>query len=171
MGGFSDSHHFRKTIAGGCMIGAPLFALMAYVVTPKLHTDEAAQLGSIAADADRWLAAITLSTLAVACAILAAFGLMHMLRERRPGHAAIGGAFAFAGLAAWLCQMGVAFMLWQMTKDGVQPSDVAAYQGLVDTLGSALVLFWMPALTAVGLRGPGHRHVRQRASSTAGWRS
>ena len=150
MSGFSDSHHFRKTVAGAAMIGAPLFALIAYVVIPKLHTDEAAQLGSIAADPDRWLAATLFSALAIVCAMIATFGLMHMLRERRPTHAALGGALAFAGLACWLCQMGVAFMLWQMTKDGVQASDVTAYQGLVDTFGSALVLFWMPMLTAVG---------------------
>jgi hypothetical protein len=150
MGGFSDSHHFRKTVAGAAMIGAPLFALIAYVVIPKLHTEEAAQLGSIAAHADRWLAATMFSALAIACAMLATFGLMHMLRERRPTHAAVGGALAFAGLAAWLCQTGVAFVFWQMTKDGVQASDVAAYQGLADAFGSAFVLFWMPLLTAVG---------------------
>ena len=150
MGGFSDSHHFRKMVAGAAMVGAPLFALISYVVIPKLHTDEGAQLGSIAAHSDRWFAALMFSALAVVCAMLATLGLMHMLRERRPAHAAIGGTLAFAGLAAWLCQMGVGFMLWQMTKDGVQASDVAAYQGLTDTFGSALVLFWMPALTAVG---------------------
>lgn len=150
MGGFSDSHHFRKMVAGAAMIGAPLFALLAYVVTPKLHTDEGAQLGSIAAHADRFMAATLLSAAAVVCAIVATLGLMHMLRERRPAHAAIGGTLAFAGLAAWLCQMGVGFMLWQMTKDGVQPSDVTAYQGLLDSFGSALVLFWMPVLTAAG---------------------
>jgi hypothetical protein len=150
MSGFTDSHHFRKTVAGMCMVGAPLFALIAYVVTPKLHTDEAAQLSSIAAHADRWLIAMMLSILAVSCAILATIGLMHMLRERRPMHAAVGGALAFVGLAAWLCQMGVGMALWQMAKDGVQPSDVAAYQGLIDSFGSAFVLFWLPVLTAAG---------------------
>ena len=50
----------------------------------------------------------------VSRAVPAVLGLMHMLRERRPMHAAVGGALAFAGLACWLCQMGVAFMLWQM---------------------------------------------------------
>ena len=130
MAGFSDSHHFRKMVAGMCMVAAPLFALVAYVVIPKLHTDEAAQLGSIAADTDRWMAASILSMLAIAAAIVATLGLMHMLRERRPAHAAIGGTLAFIGLAAWLVQMGVGVVLWQMASDGVQPSDVAAYQGM-----------------------------------------
>lgn len=150
MGGFSDSHHFRKTVAGGCMVAAPLFALVAFMVMPKLHTDEGAQLASIAAHADRWLAATLLSMASIACAIVATIGLMHMLRERRPMHAAFGGALAFTGLAAWLCQMGVGMVLWQMTKDGVQSSDVSAYHGLMNTLGSQLVLFWLPVLTAVG---------------------
>src|SRR4051794_24935072 len=112
MSGFSDSHHFRKTVAGVAMVGAPPFALIAYVVIPKLHTDEGAQLGSIAAHADRWFAATVFSALAIVCAMLATLGLMHMLRERRPVHAAIGGTLAFAGLVAWLCQMGVGLMLW-----------------------------------------------------------
>jgi hypothetical protein len=150
MGGFSDSHHFRKTVAGGCMVAAPLFALVAFLFIPKLHSDEGAQLASIAAHADRWMGATLLSIASIACAMLATLGLMHMLRERRPAYAAVGGALAFAGLTAWLCQMGAGMFLWQMTKDGVQPSDVTAYQGLNDTFGSALVLFWLPGLTAIG---------------------
>jgi hypothetical protein len=150
MGGFSDSHHFRKTVAGAAMIGAPLFALIAYVVTPKLYTDEGAQLGSIAAHADRFFASAMLSGAAIVCAMIATLGLMHMLRERRPAAAAIGGSLAFVGLAAWLCQIGVSMVLWQMTKDGVQPSDVSAFTGLADSFGSALVLFWLPVLTAAG---------------------
>jgi hypothetical protein len=150
MAGFSDSHHFRKMVAGMCMVAAPLFALAAYVIIPKLHTDEAAQLGSIAADPDRWMAASILSALAIAGALVATLGVMHMLRERRPAHAAIGGTLAFIGLAAWLVQTGAGMTLWQMASDGVQPADVAAYQGLMDAFSSTLILFWLPALTAAG---------------------
>ena len=156
MAGFSDSHHFRKIVAGMCMVAAPLFALIAYVVIPELHRDEGAQLGSIAADTDRWMAASLLSMLAIAAAIVATLGLMHMLRERRPAHAAIGGSLAFIGLAAWLVQMGIGMTLWQMASDGVQPADVAAYQGLTDAFGSMLVAFWLPALTAVGFAVMAH---------------
>jgi hypothetical protein len=81
---------------------------------------------------------------------VATLGLMHMLRERRPAHAAIGGTLAFIGLAAWLVQMGIGLTLWQMASDGVQPADVAAFQGLTEAFGSMLVAFWLPVLTAVG---------------------
>ena len=150
MSGFSDSHHFRKMVAGLCMMAAPLFALVAYVVIPQLHRDEAAQLGSIAADPDRWMAASLLSMAAIAAAMIATLGVMHMLRERRPAHAAIGGTLAFIGLAAWLVQMGVGMTLWQMASDGVQPADVAAFQGLTDAFSSMFVAFWLPVLTACG---------------------
>jgi len=33
--GFSDSHHFRKTVAGFRMVMAPLLALAAFIVSPR----------------------------------------------------------------------------------------------------------------------------------------
>jgi hypothetical protein len=150
MMGFSDSSHFRKMLAGTCMVLTPLFALAAWVIAPKPHTDEAAQLASIAGDADRFLVSTLFAMAAIACAIGATLGLMHMLRERRSTNAAIGGVLAVIGLMTWLASTGVDLMLWQMARDGVQASDVTAFQGLRDSTVSALVLFWAPVLTVVG---------------------
>jgi hypothetical protein len=149
--GFSDSSHFRKTLAGMCMVLTPLFALTSWVIAPKPHTGEAAQLVSIAANQDRALIAALCGMAAIACGIGATLGLMHMLRERRSIHAGIGGLLAVVGLMAWLASTGVDMMLWQMTRDGVQASDVSAFKGLRDATVPMIVLYWLPLLSAVGL--------------------
>ena len=41
---FSDSHHFRKMVAGACMVLGPLLALGSYVVSPALKSDALPQL-------------------------------------------------------------------------------------------------------------------------------
>lgn len=130
---FSDSHHFRKMVAGCCMVAGPLFALAAFVVSPALHTDAADQLGAFAAHPDRTLIAALLSMAAVALMIGAALGLMHMLRERMVAYGHVGGGLALLGLVAWAVQCGMLMLAWQMTADGVQPGDVAAWDGMVDS--------------------------------------
>jgi hypothetical protein len=151
MMGFSDSSHFRKTLAGMCMVLTPVFALASWVVAPTPHTGEAAQLASIAAHPDRALWSALFAIAAISCGIGATLGLMHMLRERRPMHAGIGGLLAVIGLMAWLASTGVDMMLWSMTRDGVQAADVTAFSNLRDSTGPAIVLYWLPLLSAIGL--------------------
>ena len=124
--GFSDSHHFRKMIAGVCMVVGPLLALASFVVSPALHTKVAAQLGSYAAHPDRTLLSVLFGIAAVAFVIVATLGLMHMLRERMVSYGNVGGGMALLGLVLAMASMGVGFVFWAMIKDGVQPADVAA---------------------------------------------
>jgi hypothetical protein len=147
---FSDSHHFRKMVAGCCMVAGPLFALAAFVVTPALHTDAGAQLGSFAAHPDRLMIAAVLSLAAVALMIGAALGLMHMLRERMVAHGHAGGALALIGLVAWAAQCGMLMLAWQMVADGVQPGDVAAWDGLVNATAVLIAVQLMTWLGAAG---------------------
>src|SRR3954451_14830537 len=114
MMGFSDSSHFRKTLAGSCMVLTPLFALASWVIAPKPHTGEAAQLASIAAHQDRALWSALFALAAIACRIGATLGIMHMLRARRPIHAGIVGVPAVIALMTSLASTGVDMMLWSM---------------------------------------------------------
>ena len=57
MSRLSDSHHFRKTVAGMCMIGAPLLLLVGVIVHPESKSDVGAQLAVIADNMDAWYAA------------------------------------------------------------------------------------------------------------------
>jgi hypothetical protein len=130
------------------MVAGPLFALAAFVVSPAIHTDASGQLGAFAAHPDRTLIAALLSLAAVALMIGATLGLMHMLRERMVAYGHVGGGLALLGLVAWATQCGMLMLGWQMVADGVQPGDVAAWQGMVDSTAVLLavqLVIWLGA--------------------------
>ena len=137
---FSDSHHFRKMVAGCCMVMGPLFILISLVVGPDLRTDAGEQMAAIAADRDGTIASLLFSMAGVALMIGATLGVMHMLRERMVGYGHLGGAMALLGLVALAAQFGTWMLAWQMTADGVQATDVAAYDGLITSTAGVIAL-------------------------------
>ena len=137
---FSDSHHFRKMVAGCCMVAGPLFILVAFVVGPDLRTDAGEQMAAIASDLDGTIATAMFSLAAVALMLGATLGLMHMLRERMVAYGHVGGAMALLGLVAFAAQFGTLMFAWQMAADGVQATDVAAYDGLISSTAGVVAL-------------------------------
>ena len=57
MNGLSNAHHFRKTVAGICMVVAPLLLLIALIVHPETGTSERSIVAAAAGDPDAWYAA------------------------------------------------------------------------------------------------------------------
>lgn len=156
--GVSDSHHFRKLVAGFCMVAGPLFALAAFVVSPAIKSDSAAQLAQVAAHQDRFLLTSLFAMVAVALVIGATLGFMHMLRERGVSFGHVGGALALIGLVATAAQVGAQTLAWPMVKDGVQAAEVAAWEAATSETATVIALFVMPfaavagfAILAVGL--------------------
>jgi hypothetical protein len=148
---FSDSHHFRKMVAGFCMVAGSLFALASFVVSPRLETDEAKQLAVVADHLDRWYISSLLGAIAVALLVPATLGLMHMLREKHAGYGHVGGALSIVGLLATMASTGVALMMWQMAKNGVDPTDVSTLKALNDSAGYVIPVIAVGTLgTVVG---------------------
>jgi hypothetical protein len=87
MFGISDAHHFRKMVAGFCMVFAPLFVLVGFVIDPD--------------------ASYTFLFIGTVLSVPAALGLMHMLREREVAFGHAGGAFALVGLAGMAALVGM----------------------------------------------------------------
>lgn len=133
--GFSDSQHLRKTVAGLSMVLGPLFLAVAFIASPRLETEAAAQLGVAADHVDRYYLVNLLGMIGVALLIPAVLGLMHMIRERRPVHGAIGGGLSVLGLLATMVGFGIAFAIWRMAADGVQAGDVALLDSMMDSAG------------------------------------
>jgi hypothetical protein len=148
--GFSDSSHFRKTVAGYCMVLGPLFALVAFIVSPAIKSGSAAQVAEVARHQDRFLLSALCTLAAVLLSTGAALGFMHMLRERMVGLGNAGGALALIGLLATMAQTGAAFVLWPMVRDGVQVADVSAWHGLTHDAATVIPLFIVPWAALIG---------------------
>ncbi len=148
----SDPHRFRKTVAGLGMVAAPLLFLASAIVSPRLESDEAAQIAVVAGDMDRWLLSSTLGVLSLIALVPAILGLMHMLRERETtlGHA--GGALGLLGALLAMGGTAISFVVWQMAASGADQAEMAALLArLHDTAGVAVPFFYGGFVLAAGL--------------------
>jgi hypothetical protein len=87
MSGISDAHHFRKMVAGFCMVFAPLCVLVGFVADPD--------------------ASYTLLFIGAVLMVPAALGLMHMLREREVAFGHLGGGLSLVGLMGMAALIGM----------------------------------------------------------------
>jgi Domain of unknown function (DUF4386) len=148
----SDAHHFRKLVAGACMVIAPLFLLVATVVHPDVKTDEAAQLAVIADNPDAWIAAHMLALVSLALAVPAVLGLMHMLREREVSLGHVGGGLAMLGLLAYVGVVAIeGFVGWQMGEAGDRAAMVALLTSINDSAAIVTPFFVVSLAFAVGM--------------------
>jgi len=154
MSRLSDSHHFRKTIAGVCMIGAPLLLLVGVIVHPESKSDVGEQLAVIAGNMDEWYAAHLIVAMALVLAVPAVLGLMHMLREREVAYGHIGGGLAMVGLLATTAIVAIeGFVGWQ--AGAATGSDAAAmtalFERVTETTGIVIPVFVMSYGFTVGM--------------------
>src|SRR4051812_34500159 len=87
MFGISDAHHFRKMVAGFCMVFAPLCMLVGFVVDPD--------------------ASYALLFAGAILMVPAALGFMHMLREREVAFGHVGGGLSLVGLMGMVGLIGM----------------------------------------------------------------
>jgi heme/copper-type cytochrome/quinol oxidase subunit 2 len=149
--GFSDSHHFRKTVAGCCMVVGPLLALVAFIVSPAIKSGSAAQVAEAARHQDRFLISGLLSLVAVVLVIAGALGLMHMLRERMVGYGNLGGTLALVGLVFTMAQVAAQLTLWAAVRDGVQAADASTWRAITHATAMVIPLIAIPWLAVIGL--------------------
>ena len=83
----SDAHHFRKVVAGFCMVFAPLSLLAGFIVDPD--------------------ASYVLLFIGATLLLPAALGLMHMLREREVALGHVGGGLSLIGLIGMAALIGM----------------------------------------------------------------
>ena len=151
MSRLSDSHHFRKTIAGMCMIGAPLLLLVGMVIHPERKSDVGDQLAVIADNMDAWYAAHLIVLVALVLAVPAVLGLMHMLREREVAFGHVGGGLALVGILATTGVVAIdGFVGWQ-AAESPSPEMVALFERVTETTGIVIPFFVMSLGFAVGM--------------------
>ena len=131
----SDAHHFRKTVAGACMVVAPIVLLVAMVIHPASDMDEATQVATIADNLDAWYVAHLLALIAIVVMVPAVLGLMHMLREREVAFGHVGGGLAMLGLLAFTGIVAIELVMWQLVTGGSVREAVALLERLNETAG------------------------------------
>ena len=107
----SDPHRFRKTVAGFCMVVAPLLLLFSMVVESRIGTSEESFVIGKVGDPDTGSLEQMLLVAGLVLMVPAILGLMHILREREVAFGHVGGAVALIGLLvlpfAWMVGMVV----------------------------------------------------------------
>ena len=109
MNGLSNAHHFRKTAAGICMVGAPVLLLLSMIVESRIGTSEDSFVIGRVGDPDTGSLEQMLLVGGLVLMVPAVLGLMHTLRERESVIGHLGGAVALLGLLvlpfAWMAGM------------------------------------------------------------------
>jgi hypothetical protein len=150
--GFSDSQHLRKTVAGACMLLAPLLFLIAFVISPELETEAGKQLSVAADDVDRFYVANLVALIGLMLVVPAILGVMHMIRERRPTYSGLGGTLALIGVFASMVGQGVALVMWEMARHGADSAaNTAVVDGVLHDAGTVLPIYILGYVGVIGV--------------------
>lgn len=151
MTGLSNAHHFRKLVAGFCMVFAPLLLLVAMVIHPETGTEASSTIAAAAAEPDQWYIAHLLGLVALVLAVPAVLGLMHMLREREVAMGHVGGGLGMLGLLAFVGIVAMeGFAGWQAGA-GDRTEMVALFDRLYETAGVVVPFYVMSFAFALGM--------------------
>jgi hypothetical protein len=144
----SDAHHFRKTVAGICMILAPALFLVSAILAPSSDNDAGAILGAIADHTDRFFISTAFGIAGSVLLVPALLGLVHMVRERQVALGHAGGGLALLGSLMFMLFWGVSLMEWQMVRGGADRAQMTALlDRFMHTTGTEVFFFFSLAFT------------------------
>lgn len=142
----SNPNSFRRQVAGAAMIVMPLVFVLAELLHARFQTEAAKQLTAVADNTGRWYAAHALILLALALAVPAFLGLMHLLGR---GRAALGhlSLVAFVpGLIAIAAIVGMELVLWQMAQPSANRDEMVALAGRINESAGVVPVFLVALL-------------------------
>jgi hypothetical protein len=116
----TDAANFRRTLAGLCLIAAPLAGLAATVVHPPAALDIGERLTMVAEYPTRFLASNLLAVLVQILLVPALLGLLHLLKGRGVVLGHIGGGLALAGVFGYMGVLATEFVVLEMAAGGRQ---------------------------------------------------
>ena len=118
MNALKSAHHFRKMLAGICMVGGPLALLLAMIFESGIGTSENAYVIGKVGDPDTGQIEQVLLVAGLVLMVPAVLGLMHMLRERQVDMGHLGGAVALLGLLVlpWAFMAGLVILAFGLYR-------------------------------------------------------
>jgi Domain of unknown function (DUF4386) len=120
-----NAAHFRRTVAGLCLLAAPLLFAVAIALAQQPSGSAAAQLASYAQHRDQLLAGLLLGIASSILFVPALFGLLHQIRERGVVYAHLAAILMVYGAVTAAALWGVNAMFWEMAKPGMNHSAMA----------------------------------------------
>ena len=115
----SDAAHFRRVVAGLCLVAAPVLFAVAEIATPQPSGSAAAQLATFAQHRGQLLLGVLCGLASSMCFVPALFGLLHKIRNRGVVYAHVAAALIIYGLVTQAALGGINVMFWVMTKPGM----------------------------------------------------
>ena len=115
----SDAAHFRRVVAGLCLVAAPLLFAVAEIATPQPSGSAAAQLTSFAQHRHLLVTGVLCGLASSMCFIPALLGLLHKIRDRGVVYAHVAAALIIYGLVTQAALGGINVMFWVMTMPGM----------------------------------------------------
>lgn len=137
----SDSYRYCKNVVTFCLFAAPLLLLGSAVISPAIEHDEAAQLAVVARDPGGYYLFTLLIFVGTGLLVPAVLGLMHMLRQRAPTLANLGGSLALIGVVIAVGDALSQLTIWQMAAPGADQAQMAALLVRVDEAPGAALIF------------------------------
>ena len=115
----SDAAHFRRVVAGLCLVAAPALFAVAEIATPQPSGSAAAQLATFAQHREQLVVGVLCGLASSMCFVPALFGLLHKIRDRGVVYAHVAAALIIYGLVTQAALGGINVMFWVMTKPGM----------------------------------------------------
>lgn len=135
----TDAKNFRRTLAGLCLISAPLTGLAATVVAPPTALDIGERLTIAAEYPIRFLASNLLAVLLQILLVPALLGLLHLLKDRGVVLGHIGGGLALIGVFGYMGVLATEFVLLEMAE-GSRQEMISLAERVYGSVGFAIFL-------------------------------
>ncbi len=127
--GVSDARHFRRLVAGFCLIAAPAAVLIGALIHPQSQEDTAAHLAVVGESPGRYYLAHAIILAGLVLFLPAILGLMHLLRQRATGFGHVGGGLVIIGLFGAAAVVAV---------DGIAVSEMGKAGGNAEAMATLL---------------------------------
>jgi len=148
----TSAHRTHRWIAGTGMVLAPLLLLISAIIQPTLKSGELNQLVVIQGNLNDWYTSQAFALAALAVAVPAILGLMHMLRERQWPAGTVGGGLALLGVVFSAGTVALSLVQWEMMRVGVPiPITAAVIHDLKNVAGIQIPFLILPFAFALGM--------------------
>lgn len=138
----NDVNNFRRTALGLCLIAAPLAGLASALIMPRFTGGMGAELAAISEHTERWLVGEFLNLITFFLFMLAALGILHLLRHRAVVLGHLGGGLVLFGSFFHGVIIGFALVEVPLVESGGARERMVEFaNGIYESAAFMMILF------------------------------